>query len=158
MDVTQKYVNKERIPIEAVYVFPVEPDSAVVEVSVRLEERIVKTVVREKRVAREEYEESVKGRQTAVLLDQTQPDIFQMKVGHLSPGSGCQVTVRYISELSVEDRKTRITIPTTVAPRYVPASDRTEAAGTVANIQYDCKAPAKMRMKLRTIMKTKIYK
>ena len=47
------------------------------------------------------------------------PDIFQMKVGNLSPGATCEITISFIMELPVEEGKTRMTIPTTIAPRYI---------------------------------------
>ena len=55
---------------------------------------------------------------TAIVLEETAPDIFSMKLGQLKPGAGAKVKLTYIMELSVEDKSIRLTIPTTIAPRY----------------------------------------
>ena len=55
---------------------------------------------------------------TAILLEETAPDIFSMKLGQLKPGAGAKVKLTYIMELPVEDKSIRLTIPTTIAPRY----------------------------------------
>ena len=140
----QKYVNKEKNPIEAIYFFPVEESAAVVAFTAVLEGRTVKTVVKEKKEAEKEYQEAVSNRKTAFLLEENKPDIFQVKVGHLPPGAGCEVTITYLSELPVEEAKTRLTIPTTVAPRYVPPTDDSEEAKKIASIEYDLSSPAKL--------------
>ena len=89
--VTQTFINQERNPIECIYNFPVEEDAAVVDFSAELEGRSFKTYVKEKTAARKEYQHAVDNNQTAVLLEETKQDIFEIKVGHLSPGSGCVI-------------------------------------------------------------------
>ena len=44
--------------------------------------------MQEKAAAQAEYQAAMRNRQTAILLEETTPDIFQIKVGHLSPGAG----------------------------------------------------------------------
>ena len=116
--VTQTFINQERNPIECIYNFPVEEEAAVVDFTAELEGRTIKTVIKEKAVAREEYQQAVNNRQTAVLLEETKQDIFEIKVGHLSPGEACVIKMTYIMELLVEQKMTKLTIPTTIAPRY----------------------------------------
>ena len=78
--VTQSYVNCEAAPIECTYYFPVEEEAAVVDFEAELEGRVIKTSVKEKKAAREEYQEAVSSRHTAVLLEETKQDIFEIKV------------------------------------------------------------------------------
>ena len=135
VDVVQQYVNKERQPIEVVYYFPVEEEAAVVGFEADVDGRTITGKVQEKVAAAREYQEAVDNRQTAILLEETSPDIFQIKLGHLPPGAGAKVTKRsptfhlstqlrltYLCELPVEEGKIRLTIPTTVAPRchFIP--------------------------------------
>jgi hypothetical protein len=54
---------------------------------------------------------------SAVLMEETTPDIFKIKLGQLKPGSGAKIRIVYISELPVEQSAIRLTIPTTIAPR-----------------------------------------
>ena len=75
VEVTQKFVNKEARPIECVYFFPVEEEAAVVNFTTELKGRSIKTQVKEKEVAKEEYRTAFMKRKTAVLLEETKPDI-----------------------------------------------------------------------------------
>eukprot|EP00092_Neocalanus_flemingeri_P060081 GFUD01071967.1.p1 GENE.GFUD01071967.1~~GFUD01071967.1.p1 ORF type:complete len:834 (+),score=254.30 GFUD01071967.1:112-2613(+) len=156
VEVTQQFVNRERNPIECVYFFPVEEEAAVVDFTAELEGRKIKTQIKEKEAAREEYNQAVKNRQTAFLLEETKPDIFEIKVGHLSPGAGCKIKMTYLSELPVEEGKTKLTIPTTVAPRYIPMSDGSPEATKIASIEHDFNSPVQMAMNLEVLMQTEI--
>ena len=49
--------------------------------------------MQEKAAAQAEYQAAMQRRQTAILLEETTPDIFQIKVGHLSPGAGAKVGI-----------------------------------------------------------------
>eukprot|EP00090_Calanus_glacialis_P038770 TRINITY_DN6757_c0_g1_i1.p1 TRINITY_DN6757_c0_g1~~TRINITY_DN6757_c0_g1_i1.p1 ORF type:complete len:929 (+),score=240.22 TRINITY_DN6757_c0_g1_i1:18-2804(+) len=154
--VTQEFVNRERNPIECVYFFPAEEEAAVVDFTAELEGRKVQTMVKEKEAAREEYNQAVRNKQTAFLLEETKPDIFEIKIGHLSPGAGCKIKMTYLSELPVEEGKTKLTIPTTVAPRYIPTSDGSPEATKIASIQHDFNSPVQMQMNLEVLMQTEI--
>ena len=154
--VTQRFVNCERSSIECVYYFPVEEEAAVTSFTAELEGRTIKTEIKEKSDARDDYNRAVANHQTAVILEETKQDIFEIRVGQLSPGSGCVVRLTYIMELPVEDRKTKLTLPTTVAPRYVPAMDGSVEAQKIASIQHDFNSPVKMTLKLEVVMQTEI--
>ena len=56
---------------------------------------------------------------TAILLEETNADIFSMKLGQLKPGTGARVKLVYIMELPVEENSVKLTIPNTIAPRYI---------------------------------------
>ena len=55
MTVEQKYVNRENRPIETVYMFPVEEESAVVELEAEIDGRTIKTEVKKREEAKEDY-------------------------------------------------------------------------------------------------------
>jgi len=85
---------------------------------------------------------SISDHQTAVLLEETSADIFRIKVGQLKPGAGAKITIVYISELPVEEKAIRMTVPTTIAPRYVPPTDNSKAAKLIGAIPYSLDSPA----------------
>ena len=156
VEVTQEFVNREQNPIECVYFFPVEEEAAVVDFTAELEGRMIKTRIKEKEAAREEYNQAVLNTQTAFLLEETKPDIFEIKVGYLSPGAGCKIKITYLSELPVEERKTKLTIPTTIAPRYIPVSDGSPESIKIASIQHDFNSPVQMELIMEILMQTQI--
>ena len=118
VEVTQNYVNEESVPVEVVYCFPAEDSTALSHVKVELDGLVVETKVLEKEYAAREYKASVDGNKTALLVQEAAGDIFQLKVGELSPGAGCNVTITLLTSLDIEENMWRLAIPTTVAPRY----------------------------------------
>ena len=114
--------------------------------------------VKTSEAAKNDYDEAVSEGRTAFLMESTRPDILQISVGHLAPGSTCSVSITYISEVPLEIGRARLTIPTTISPKYIPFTDGSEEAKRIASIQYDFKSPAKLSFKLNTTMKSRIEK
>lgn len=154
--VAQRYVNAESNPIEAVYFFPVEEEAAVISFEAKVDDRKISTKIKEKEQARKDYNDAVQNRKTAVLVEETQPDIFQIKVGHLKPNQEAEITITYVSELPVEDGNIKLTIPTTIAPRYIPSSDQTEAAKQIASIPYSANTPAPLSFNFTGLAQSKV--
>ena len=154
--VSQTYINCESNPIECIYNFPVEEAAAVVDFTAELDGRTINTKVQEKSAARQEYREAMDNRQTAVIMEETKQDIFEVKVGHLSSGASCEIKIVYIMELPVESGMTKLTIPTTVAPRYVPISDGSPEALKISSIKHDFNSPVKMTLALDVMMQNEI--
>lgn len=102
VQLTQEYRNRESMPIEAVYMFPVEEESAVVAFEASLDGRTIKTQVKEKEQARKEYQEAMAKEKTAFLIEEAKKDVFEIKVGQLKPGSRAKIVLKYISELKVD--------------------------------------------------------
>ncbi len=119
--VTQRYQNKESIPVEAVYVFPMEEGSAVCGFEARVGDRLIRGRVEEKEKAFEIYDDALTEGDGAFLLDQERPNIFTASVGNLRPGERVEIAITYVAQLRHEGKALRFQIPTTVSPRYVPA-------------------------------------
>jgi len=128
-DVTikQVFVNEERNPIEAIYVFPIEENAAVYSFTAQIKDRTITAELKEKTKAEQEYKTAVSQGQTAVLLRQSDQtlDTFTINVGSLRPGETCTITIKYVSELEMVDGKSiRFVVPTTISPRYNPQLGR----------------------------------
>ena len=132
--VTQSYVNVESNPIEVIYMFPIEEEAAVTSFEAEIDNHTIVTEIREKNRARNEYHDAIRNGKTATLLEETQPDIFQIKLGQLKPGARANIKIKYLTELLVEDGNIKLTIPTTIAPRYIPSNDNSDAAKRIAYI------------------------
>ena len=120
--VTQRYRNAEPDPIEAVYAFPLEEGAAVCGFAAKVGERLVRGHVEERDNAFEIYDDAMMEGHGAYLLDQERPDIFRASVGNLNPGQAVELQIRYVTLARREGEATRLQIPTTISPRYVPAS------------------------------------
>ncbi len=130
--VTQRYVNRESTPIEAVYVFPLEEGAAVCGFEAIIDDTLVVGEVTERDKAFEKYDDAIAAGHGAFLLDEERPDVFQASVGNLPPGKEVLLKIRYVTELTTDANGLRFAIPTTVSPRYAPAQDRVGVGRTDA--------------------------
>src|SRR5262245_11448349 len=122
--VTQRYVNREPQPIEAVYVFPVDEGAAVCGFEAIIDGTLVVGEVKEREDAFRMYDDALERGDGAFLLDEERPDVFQASIGNLPSGKEVLVKLTYVTELAVDDGGLRFSIPTTVSPRYSPPQDR----------------------------------
>jgi len=128
--VTQQYVNSSGDPIEAVYVFPLPPDAAVYDMEIRIGNRVIQSVVREREEARRTYEAAKSQGKRAALVEQERPNIFTASVANIMPGDRIDVRLRYVEPLKWEDGRVRLVFPMVVGPRYIPGTDNGGHSGT----------------------------
>ncbi|MBD8527627.1 VIT and vWA domain-containing protein [Pseudomarimonas arenosa] len=122
--VTQVFENRGELPIEAVYVFPGSDRAAIQALQMRIGDRVIRAAIREKAVARAEYEEAQTQGKTASLLEQLDPSIFRMSIANVLPGDRIEVELRY-TELLVPTRGVyEFFYPNTVGERFTQAGDK----------------------------------
>lgn len=119
--VTQRYHNQTSNDLEAVYVFPLEEAAAVSGFRARVGDKTIVGRVEEREKAFESYDDAMAGGHGAFLLEQERPNVFTASVGNLKAGSTVEVCITYVALLNNEGPAVRFALPTTVAPRYVPA-------------------------------------
>uniref|UniRef100_A0A8C6TN32 von Willebrand factor A domain containing 5A n=1 Tax=Neogobius melanostomus TaxID=47308 RepID=A0A8C6TN32_9GOBI len=125
---TLLYQNKEEKPIEAVFVFPMPSEAAVCHFSAKVGQTLIVAEVKEKKQAREEYDDALSSGQQAFLLEESDqsPDIFSMSVGSLPPGESASIRLEYVTELDVQaDEALRFCLPAVLNPRYQPTGTET---------------------------------
>jgi len=120
--VTQRYRNTEQVPLEAVYVFPLEEGAAVCGFAARIGDRVVEGRVEEREEAFAAYDDAMADGHGAFLLDQERTNVFTASVGNLKPGETVDIELRYVALASFDGPAARLSIPTTISPRYVPDS------------------------------------
>ncbi|MBI4601453.1 MAG: VWA domain-containing protein [Planctomycetes bacterium] len=125
--VAQRYRNDEKVPVEAVYTFPLPEGCAACGFEVEIGGKRIVGRVEEREKAFEEYDAAMAEGHGAFLMDQDRPDIFTANVGNLLPGQEAVVRLRYVTELEQTRDLVRLVIPTTVSPRYVPRAMAKEA-------------------------------
>ena len=129
VEITQRFVNRECTPIEAVYVFPLDESAALCGFSAMIGSTLVVGEVMERSKAFETYDKALEVGHGAFLLDQERPDVFTASVGNVLPGMEVTLRLVYVTELKLEGSALRFVLPTTVSPRYAPLADRVGAAG-----------------------------
>jgi len=130
--VHQCYRNREEVPLEVVYVFPVDERAAVCgfEATVDGVRYVGRAMERDK--AFKEYDDALEAGHGGFLLDEERADVFTASLGNMKPGSEVVLSITYVTELAAEGHAARFTLPTTVSPRYAPSSDRTGVGPTAA--------------------------
>ncbi len=119
--VTQVYKNAGATPIEAIYVFPASTRAAVYGLQMTIGARTITAQIKEKAQARADYEQARARGQSASLLEQERPNVFQMNVANILPGDVIQVELRYTELLVPNAGEYEFVYPTVVGPRYAGA-------------------------------------
>ena len=116
--VTQVYRNEGKRALEAIYVFPGSTRAAVHGMKMTIGDRVITARIEERQEARRQYQQALQSGQSASLLEQQRPNVFQMNVANILPGDEIRVELIY-SELLVPERGTyEFVYPTVVGPRY----------------------------------------
>lgn len=121
--VTQQYANDTTEPIEAVYVFPLPHDAAVYDMEIRIADRIIRSVIRERAEAKRVYEAAKSTGKRAALVEQERPNMFTTSVANVMPGDRIDVRLRYVETLRWDEGRVRLVFPMVVGPRYIPGTD-----------------------------------
>ena len=124
----QVYSSKSTENCNALYRFPLPENAAVTSFSAQINNDIfIKSVVKQKNVAKAEFDDALKQGKQAILLDQNYADgififnlVFQISIGNIPPLAKVVVHLNYIAELKrdAEQNSYRFSLPTAIAPRY----------------------------------------
>lgn len=126
--VRQRYRNDETKPIEAVYTFPVPTRGSVTGFAMSVNGRQLVGEVHEREEAFRRYDDAMSAGHGSALLEQERPNVFTSSVGNLLPGEETVIEIEYVEPLHGDEGAIRWSLPTLVAPRYMPGSvagDRT---------------------------------
>lgn len=116
----QRFRNREKVTVEAVYVFPLPEAAALSGVVIESDGRRFAGRVEDRAKAFEDYDNAVARGHGAILLDQERPNVFTVSVGNLLPDQELTVELQWVVELEQTGETLRFVLPTTVAPRYAP--------------------------------------
>ncbi len=118
VNIEQRYSNNEKINIEAVYTFPLPIDAVLTSLVVKIDQRILRATILEKKTAEARYEEAITDGNTAVMLEKLASGLYTMNVGNLMPGETIAIQMQYAFTQRWQGNQLRLFIPTTLAPRY----------------------------------------
>ncbi len=126
--VTQEFHNPFAEKIEAVYTFPLPPDSAVDDMTMHVGDRTIRGLIKPRDEARKIYEEARRTGRIASLLDQERPNIFTQAVANILPGATVKIQIAYVETVPYESGVYSFNFPMVVAPRYMPRRGVHDAA------------------------------
>ena len=76
--------------------------------------------VHEREEAFRRYDDAITAGHGGALLEQERPNVFTANVGNLLPGEETTIEIQYVEPVLADEGAVRWTVPTLVAPRYIP--------------------------------------
>ena len=123
--VVQTYRNEGVRPINASYVFPASTRAAVYAMRMRLGDEVIVAKIKEKEIAKKEFEEARKEGKSASLLEQDRPNVFSMHLANVMPQEQVEIELHYTELLVPTSGTYEFVFPTVVGPRYPSPKDST---------------------------------
>ncbi len=120
IEILQEFVNACTEPLEATYLFPLPARAGVTQFQLRVGERRIKGVLKERGAARADYEQAIQAGQRAAIAEEERPDVFTVRAGNILPGETVSVTLELTGPLTFADGEATFRFPLVVAPRYIP--------------------------------------
>ena len=130
--VHQSFRNVEDVPLEVVYVFPLDEGAAVCGFEATVDGVRYVGRAMERDEAFRKYDDALEAGHGGFLLDEERADVFTASLGNMTPGAEVVLSITYVTELAAEGAAARFTLPTTVSPRYAPAQDQVGVGQTPA--------------------------
>lgn len=127
--VRQRYRNDETKPIEAIYTFPLPTKGSVTGFAMSVEGRQLVGEVHEREEAFRRYDDAMSAGHGSALLEQERPNVFTANVGNLLPGEETIIEIEYVEPVHADEGAIRWSLPTLVAPRYMPGSPSGDRTG-----------------------------
>jgi Ca-activated chloride channel homolog len=116
--VTQTFRNPTSDVIECVYVFPLPERAAVHHMEMRIGERRIVSVIKEKEEAKRVYEQARQEGRKAALVEQERPNLFTTSAANVNPGESIEIVLEYLQEIDDEGGEFGLSVPLTFTPRY----------------------------------------
>jgi Ca-activated chloride channel family protein len=131
-EVTQRFTNDTASPLEAVYIFPLPSRASVTGMELRVGDRVISSVVKEKQEARRTYEKAKRAGKKAALMEQERPNIFTTSVANFLPGETVEVKLTYMAPAEYRRGVYDVTFPMVVGQRYIPVKLERRADGSAS--------------------------
>ena len=114
----QHYRNDTKKNIEAVYTFPLAWGATLLGLSAHVAGKTWQGVVIEKTVSEQRYEKAIEEGDTPIMVEKSGHGLYTAHLGNLKKGEEAIIEIEYAQLLKFDQGAVRLSIPTTVAPRF----------------------------------------
>jgi Ca-activated chloride channel family protein len=125
--VRQTFRNPTTRVIDATYMFPLPEGAALDSLEVRIGDRIIRSVVRERDEARAVYDTARREGRKAGLVEHARRGLFRTSVANLNPGEEVTVVLSYDDQADYSDGVFALSFPLTWTRRYAPGAPGADA-------------------------------
>lgn len=137
--VTQSFINPLDRWAEGRYVFPLPAGATVDELRIRIGDRVIEGVVREKQAARETFQQARQTGRSAGLVERHRENLFSVRLTNIAPGERIDVEIGFGQTVEYRHGEFRLRFPIPTLPRH---DNRTPAAATEPSMPAALDAPA----------------
>src|SRR4029450_10808331 len=127
--VHQEFTNPVAEWAEGIYVFPLPDDAAVDHLRMRVGDRIIEGMIRERAAAKAAYTQARQQGQRTSLVEQERPNVFTTSVANIPPGAAITIEIEYQQTVHYDAGEFRLRFPMVVGPRYIPGAPAAAADG-----------------------------
>ncbi len=117
MTIQQRYQNNTLDPLEVIYTFPLPSAAVLLKAEIHVRGNVYQSQVFAKPKASQKYTEAVDAGDTAILVTQV-ADLYTIQIGNVPAGEEVAIHITYGEMLVPNDGTVRVSLPTTIAPRY----------------------------------------
>jgi len=120
--IEQKYTNPFDTNIEAVYTFPLVSSAVLLNIEIKINDRILKGQIIEASEANERYDDAMIEGNRAIMVEKDSAGVYTVKVGNILPNDNITVIFEYTELLSWKQDRIKLSIPTVIAQKYGDSS------------------------------------
>jgi Ca-activated chloride channel family protein len=128
VELEQTYQNPSIAIVNGRYQFPLPSDSAVFFMQMRLDNRLITGVVKEKNTAQRIYQRAQQQGHKAALVKQQTGNVFQTEVANIEPGQEIAIKIKFQFDLDYVADSFVLRLPTVINSRYANHSPATKTA------------------------------
>ena len=118
MKTRQTYTNETKKTLETVYTFPLAWGATLLNLAVELNGKRLNGTVIEKKQAVKQYEKAIDEGDSPIMVERSGRGLYTANLGKLLPGETAVIEIEYAQLLNFEADRIRLSVPTTIAPRY----------------------------------------
>jgi len=127
INVKQTFQNNVDGWVNGRYVFPLPEGAAVDSFRMRIGDRVINGLIKEKQQAEREFKAAKKSGKKAGLLKQHRPNMFSIAVANIGPNEEVVTELTFVNKVHFEDNVFSLRLPTTITPRYIPGDEMQKA-------------------------------
>ncbi|MCC2607252.1 VIT domain-containing protein [Planctobacterium marinum] len=114
----QRFKNPGEDWLQGRYQFPLPEDAAVDSLTMRIGQREIKGVIKEKRAAQAAFKQAQQNGQRASLVSQQRPNLFTTQLANIGPFEDIEIEIQFQQKVRIVDGEFRLRLPTTFIPRF----------------------------------------
>ncbi len=118
MKTRQTYTNNSNDTLESVYTFPLAWGATLLNLAVEINGKRLNGTVIEKKQAVKQYEEAIDNGDSPIMVERSGRGLYTANLGNLMHGETAVIEIEYAQLLNFEADRIRLSVPTTIAPRY----------------------------------------